>query len=155
MNRSNRRLLQLGLCMILVPLFDACAVQSSLTTQKGADVSVMSPGAERADVERAVGAPLKEWTTSDGVRYRLYEYSGDAGPNAGAVALFVGLDIATLGILEVASPNWSRLAASDRRPRRRVAVAYDRDDRVIGVFPNATEFDALPDDGKSTSPIRE
>lgn len=146
MGRHNRPVQRLAQAALLLALLDACAVGSALGTQKGADVSSIVPGVPRSEVERQFGAAQREWTTAAGVRYRLYSRLGDAPPDAGVAATWLGMDIVTLGITEMV-PLFAKQNALERRHQHPMAVAYDPDDRVIGVFPNATEFDALPVDG--------
>jgi hypothetical protein len=137
-------------CMTALALLQACAIGSALSTQKGADISGIAPGAPRSEVERLVGAPQREWTTAAGVRYRLYSRLGDAPPDAGVAAAWAGMDIVTLGIIEMV-PLFAKQNAYERRHPHPMAVSYDKDDRVIGVFPNGTEFDELPADGRPVS----
>ena len=135
-------------CVTALALLQACAVGSALSTQRGTDTSGIKAGAPRSEVEQLVGAPQREWTTTEGVRYRLYSRLGDARPDAGVAATWAGMDIVTLGIVEMV-PLFAKQNAYERRHQHPMAVSYDKDDRVIGVFPNATEFDELPADGRN------
>jgi hypothetical protein len=148
MRRRSRPAMRLIQCVILLRLLDACAVGSALKTQKGADISSIVPGIARSEVERLVGAPQREWSTAAGVRYCLYSRLGDAPPDAGVAAAWLGMDIVTMGIIEMV-PLLTKQDALERRHQHTMAVAYDREDHVIGVFPSATEFDELPADGRS------
>lgn len=137
-------------CITGLAFLQACAVGSALHTQKGTDVSGIRPGTPRSEVERLVGAPQREWTTAAGVRYRLYSRLGDAPPDASVAAAWAGMDIVTLGIVEMV-PLLAKQDLYERRHQHPIAVSYDEDERVIGVFPNATEFDTLPADGRALS----
>ena len=139
---------------IMSALLNACAVGSALTTKKGADVSSIVPGVPRSEVERQVGAPEREWTTAAGVHYCVYSRLGDAPPDAGVAAAWLGMDIVTLGIVEMV-PLFTKKDAYERRHQHPMAVAYDRDDRVVGIFPNATEFEDLPADGRPPVPAEQ
>jgi hypothetical protein len=154
MSHSNRRAARLILAVIVATLLGACAVGGALGTQKGTDVSSIAPGIPRSEVERQLGAPQREWTTSMGAHYCLYSRLGDAPPDAGVAAAWLGMDIVTMGITEMV-PLFTKQNAYERRRQHPMAVAYDKDDHVIGVFPNATEFDELPADGRTPQPAKE
>ena len=151
MSRGDRPAIRVGLCVVLLTLLHACAVGSALSTQKGSDISSIVPGTARSEVERLVGAPFREWSTAAGVRYCIYSRLGDAPPDIGVAAAFVGMDVVTMGIVEMV-PLFTKVDVYERRHQHPMAVAYDSDERVIGVFANATEFDALPEDGKPPPP---
>jgi hypothetical protein len=151
---SSRPTMRLAHAAIMLAFLNACAVGSALTTQRGADVSNIVPGIPRSEVERQVGAPQREWTTAAGVHYCLYSRLGDAPADAGVAAVWLGMDIVTMGIVEMV-PLFTKNDAYERRHQHPMAVAYDRDNRVVGVFPNATEFDELPADGRSSVPAKQ
>ena len=154
MSRSNRPAMRLIGAVIMLVLLNACAVGSALKTQKGADVSAIVPGVPRSEVEQQFGAPHREWTTVAGVHYCLYSRLGDAPADAGVAATWLGMDIVTMGIIEIV-PLFTKNDAYERRHQHPMAVAYDSNDRVIGVFPNATEFEDLPVDGRVPSSGKE
>ena len=154
MSRSNRPAMRLTGAVIMLALLEACAVGSALKTQKGTDVSAIVPGVARSEVERQFGAAQREWTTVAGVHYCVYSRLGDAPPDAGVAATWLGMDIVTMGIIEMV-PLLAKNDVYERRHQHPMAVAYDRDDRVVGVFPNATEFEDLPVDGRSPASGKE
>jgi len=154
MSDNRSRAMRLLFCMALVAALDACGVGNALAPQKGTDISAIAPGVPRKEVETQIGTPLKEWTTSAGAHYCIYSRLGDAAPNAGVAATWVAMDVVTIGITEMVGVIVGH-GIYERRHQELMAVAYDRDDQVIGVFPHATEFEALPEDGRSTASAKE
>lgn len=137
------------LASVAVLSLGGCAVSEALHRDPGVDVSVVRPGATRAQVEAVLGQPQGEWVTAVGVRYRLYRYHGGTRPDPMQVTGAVLLEIATLGLVEAIRrmvPEPPQLGTT-KRPL--MAVAYDRDDVVIGVFDDIDRFAALPADGRS------
>ena len=130
---------------------NGCSVVHSLQTEPGVDISAVHPGASRHQVETVVGAPVRQWKTAAGVNYCVYEYFGGKDPAYLAATGQVFLDIATLGIGEAIYATDPKALERATAPSRKVgviAVSYDANGKVIGVFPNYTQFTALPPDGQ-------
>ncbi|HVM79066.1 MAG TPA: hypothetical protein VMU06_08595 [Stellaceae bacterium] len=141
-------------CAVLLAMLDACAVGHALAPQQGTDISGIAPGVPRDEVEAQIGAPLKEWTTSAGAHYCIYARLGDAAPDAGLAATWVAADVMTMGITEMVGAIVGH-GFYERRHQQLMAVSYDRDGRVIGLFAHATEFDSLPADGHPSASAME
>lgn len=132
----------------------SCAVMYAASGEPGLDISGLKPGATREQVEAVVGSPVNQWSTSQGVRYRLYKYYGGRRPDAADAAALLFLDIGSLGLNELflgledkTMKNWGET----RKRYPLMAVAYDMQDIVIGVFPEVDQFTALPPDGRAPS----
>ena len=128
----------------------ACTVSEALRNDPGVDLSAVRPGATRTQVEAILGPPQGEWVTNAGVRYRLYHYHGGTRPDPMEVTGIVMLEIATLGLYEVIrrmEPPPPPPLGTTKRPL--MAIAYDLDDIVIGVFDDIDRFTTLPPDGRA------
>jgi len=135
----------------VVGIPSGCAVESKLATGRpGVDISQIVPGVSRAQVEAIVGTPVREWTTTVGVQYRLYRYDAGVPPDPESAALFGIFDVMSLGIWSIASSN-DPDAVLPPSKQAWLAVSYESDDRVRGVFAKVTEFSPLPEDGRSRS----
>lgn len=135
--------------MVLVA---SCAVSKALESAPGIDLSPVKAGATRQEVEAVVGEPLREWTTRMGVRYRLYRYDAGIEPSAGGAGLVVFMDVITLGLFEVieaASPAGWNIQGEKKQPL--LAVSYDTQGIVIGVFKDVGELDDFPEDGHASA----
>jgi hypothetical protein len=116
--------------------------------QPGADLSAVRVGATRADVEARLGAPVRTWTTREGVEYWLYRYDGGVPPDPSA-AFLVLIDVLTLGLPTALDQAMPETSAEREQRMRWVAVSYDREGVVLGVFVDIGDFTALPADGRS------
>lgn len=151
-----RSLLRRALLLGSVVLVAGCAVSKALESAPGIDLSPVKAGATRQEVEAVVGEPLREWTTRTGVRYRLYRYDAGIEPSAGGAGLVVFMDVITLGLFEVieaASPAGWNIRGEKKQPL--LAVSYDTQEIVIGVFKDVGELDDFPEDGQvAARPVR-
>lgn len=125
-----------------------CTVVAALQDVPGTDVSSVRPGADRHTVETIVGPPFREWSTGAGIRYCVYSYDGGRpGSGADASAMLI-MDVISAGLFE-----FFILLGTDGFERsglpKQMAVAYDGSDRVVGVFDDFGDFEALPADGTS------
>ena len=140
----------------LIVLIAACAVSKPLERTPGVDLSAVKVGATRQQVEAVVGEPKREWATRTGVRYRLYRYDAGIDPSVGGATVELLMDIMTLGgyeALHAASPEkWTAWKAETQRKWPLLAVSYDSQEIVIGVFKNVGEFDRFPEDGRMPAP---
>ena len=142
-------LLMIVLSVLAVLAANGCAVVRATKGDPGLDISPVKPGAPREAVEARMGLPLRGWTTSEGIAYRLYRYDAGVPPSAGDALGHAILDAISVGAWEIAmafDPNKGLLPA--RRRYRVLAVSYDTGGAVIGVFPNVGEFAVLPEDGR-------
>ena len=142
-----RATLTIGLLAASLSL-TACAVNRAMEGQPGADVSAVRAGITRTEVEESLGSPLREWTTVEGVHYRVYAYDGGIPPGASNASTILFLDVISAGLAELFLQLDPHSLHGPRKVRR-MAVAYDRDEQVIGVFDDVGDFDVLPDNGGS------
>ena len=147
------------LCLLLsglIVLIAACAVSKPLERTPGVDLSAVKVGATRQQVEAVVGEPEREWATRTGVHYRLYRYDAGIDPSVGGATIELMMDIMTLGgyeALNAASPEkWTAWKAETQRKWPLLAVSFDSQEVVIGVFKNVGEFDRFPEDGRMPAP---
>jgi len=128
-----------------------CLFVQTVSSEPGIDVSSIRPGVSREQVEKVVGAPLKQWTTSQGVRYSLYRYYGGMQPNAVSAGVVGFADVISLGMFELINlnPGQRDQFLQDLKKYPFMAVSYDPHDVVIGVFPDIDEFAMLPSDGRA------
>ena len=144
-----RAVLVRSLLVATVAVVSACAVGKALERTPGVDLSPVKVGATRQEVEAVVGEPLREWTTQTGVHYRLYHYDAGIEPSAGGAGFVVFMDVITLGLWEAYDAVWpEQLDVRGERKRSLLAVSYDPQGIVIGVFKNDGEFAELPEDGR-------
>jgi hypothetical protein len=137
----------IAILLLGIAVLPACVATKVAEGRPGADLSQIVPGATRAEVEEIVGAPVREWTTSLGIRYRLYRYDAGVAPAPGTAAMLGILDAAMLGMISAASAiEGGGSLGPSRQPL--MAVSYGPDDRVRGVFKEITEFSPLPEDGR-------
>ncbi|HXZ91486.1 MAG TPA: hypothetical protein VEG36_01270 [Burkholderiales bacterium] len=143
MKRTGRIAMFLLVAALAAPA--GCTVSELAKGRPGKDLSEIVPGIPRSKVESIVGAPGREWATPSGVRYRLYRYDAGVPPAKADAATFAFFDVLSLGLWEAFSKPGEWLGP----PRAAwLGVSYDAQDRVIGVFPDTTEFANLPDDGR-------
>lgn len=128
----------------------ACASMLSVQQMRGepaADLSAVRISASRGEVEARVGAPVRKWMTQEGVEYRLYRYDGGVPPDP-AAAFLIPIDVLTLGLPNLLGRVIPEPPEERERRMRTLAVSYDRDGVVLGVFVDVGDFTALPTDGK-------
>lgn len=129
-----------------VALAGGCSVRQALEAQPGTDLSPVTRGAPRAQVESLLGEPIKALKTRDGVLYRTYYYQEPTTPRGDLALANAGLDVLTFGMWELVRTKSGYL---ENRPLGSVlAVTYDNGDRVIDVFPEFNTLPELPADGR-------
>jgi hypothetical protein len=137
------------LCLFCAILFQTgCMAASAIKGKQGLDVSGIKAGMRQAEVERILGPATREWATSSGTWYRVYVYDGGAPPSLGDAAAHIFMDIATACIWELAwaiSPDF----IPSVRISEKIALAYDGQDILVGVFDHFSDFDMLPPDGRA------
>jgi hypothetical protein len=135
-------------CLLFTVALSAsgCAVARALNDEPGTDVSSVTPGISRITVQARLGDPLREWSTSEGIRYCIYIYDGGYQGNASEASAMLFLDIIGAGLPELIV----LLAPDTLKPRhetKQMAVAYDQHGYVVGVFPDFSDFEELPENG--------
>ena len=138
------------ICLVLALLqSQGCAVATLYRGKPGLDTTGVQPGASRADVETIMGAARREWTTQQGVRYRVYVYNGGVEGSVGDAIAFGVMDVISVGLWELFYAIHPMPDGAARKITERMAVSYDQLDTVIGVFDHFGDFDVLPDDGRA------
>jgi len=129
----------------MVSFSTGCFAVKLAKGEKGTDVTGIQPGVTRANAEAILGPPVREWTSSTGIRYTTYYYDAGLPPNMPDAAAAVIMDVISVGLFEL---FW----AIDKKPwildHHTDVVVISNDDRavVLGIF---DEFDELPPDGRS------
>lgn len=119
-----------------------------VVTVKGPDLSSVRPGATRGEIEAILGGSIRQWTLPGDVTYRVYTYSGGAFKRD--IAMAVGMDVITLGVISITELEAQR-QTFPRRRQVQIAVSFNENDVVIGTFSDFHEFDDLPLDGRNDS----
>jgi len=123
-----------------------CAVSQVAKGRPGQDLSEIVPGVTRAKVESVLGASKREWTTKAGVRYRMYRYDAGVAPSTSDASAIAFMDVISLGLSEA---FWDGPTLLGPSREAWLGVSFDEKDRVIGAFPDITEFESLPEDGRT------
>jgi len=139
--------------LVFLLLIYGRAAQSALKGEPGLDITSVKPGLSQAQVEAIVGRTTdREWTTPLGVRYRIYTYSAGVPPSVYNAIGNLAAEIATLGLMNLyaaATTGDGNVEYMDKEyVFRELAVSYDRNDRVIGVFDGIDSKTQLPADGR-------
>jgi len=142
------------LCTTILP---GCTVTTALRGEPGIDIGTLERGLSRSDAEAILGPPVREWTTSSNVRYRIYRYDAGVPPSKGDAVAMGFLDVISLGLVELYEATGltdiSHPSENDiRRIWRQIAISYDTDERIVGLFRDFSDLDVLPDDGRPTEP---
>jgi hypothetical protein len=152
--RSWLRHILLAIVAGLVTLMPGCAVIKALESEPGTDLTAVKAGATRQQVESVLGRPRREWATSCGVQYRLYRYYAGIDPDPDKLTGIIFNDIVSLGLaeafiqIEEAATMKTPFLLEKKRKFLLMAVAYDSQNVVLGVFPDIDEFTPLPEDGR-------
>jgi hypothetical protein len=135
-----------SLLSLSVIWFCSCTAVSALQGKPGLDVSRIKAGMSKVDAEQILGSPIREWVTSSGVSYGIYDYDAGVPPSGSEAAANVFMDIISVGV-------WELFGAFGHQPelrkREQMAVSYDVDGLVIGTFDHFGDFDVLPADGRA------
>lgn len=132
--------------LLLVFFSTGCFAVKMAKGEKGPDVTGIQPGVTRANAEAMLSPPIREWTSSTGIRYTTYSYDAGRPPNMSETAAVVFMDVLTVGIFELI------LATREQQPwtldhiMERIVISYSDRAVVLGIF---DEFDELPPDGRS------
>lgn len=144
--RSCLPIIRILIVALGIGMLGGCAASKVAEGRPGVNLSQVVPGSTRAQVEAVLGAPVREWTTPVGIRYRLYSYDAGVPPNPDQAVLAGIFDVLMLGSLSAAAALDDRGGLGPSQ-QSLLAVSYGADDRVKGVFKDITEFSPLPDDG--------
>jgi len=151
MNQANSKVLsRITICLLFFSILlpHGCMAASALKGKKGLDVSTVKVGMSKADAEKSLGPPVREWVTSSGILYCVYDYDAGVPPSGGDAAAHVFMDVATAGVWEIFGA-FGAFNDLEFRKREQIAVSYDAHGMVIGVFDHFGDFDILPADGRA------
>jgi hypothetical protein len=149
MNQTrNRSLSGFTACLLLsaLLLLCSCMVATVYNGRPGLDVSHVKSGMSKAEVEQVLGPSIREWVTSAGIVYRVYDYDAGVPPKPGDAAAVALVDVICLGFSELI---FAFKPLPQFPKREQMAVSYDSNGMVIGVYNHFGEFDALPADGRA------
>ena len=132
----------LSLLVLALPAFfgTGCSAADFATGRPGVDVSSLGPGVPRSEVEARLGAPVRSWTSTEGVHYSLYRFDKGMAAEPREFLKAVAVSVYTLGLFEIL---WANSKPGVDTP---VIVSYDANDKVLGFF---DEEETLSIDGRS------
>ena len=159
MRRVTNRVLRVTAAILFsltLAQLHGCTSVAALRGEPGQDISAIRQGLSRAAAEAVLGQPLREWVTPENIRYRVYKYDAGVPPSQSDANAYIFLNIISAGLFELYEAtgvtDLSRPSRNDlRRVWRQIAIAYDADDRIVGIFDNFGDLDVLPDDGQAVS----
>ena len=143
----SRLAAKLGVCVAAALISGCASVGKALHSGPGVQISSIRTGTTRGQVEERFGTPLQAWATATGVQYCTYHYV-HYEPNLPAAAFIAVMDVLTLGWFEGSS---GEIQVSHKHRIATLAVSYDQNDVVLGVFLDIGEGRDLPDDGLPAS----
>jgi hypothetical protein len=111
----------------------------------GDDPRLLEVGADRADVEKAMGKPLRVWRPNDEVTYHFYAFHDPLAAWEANRAIVIAGEIITLGTIEADRLIWdweARQNPQDPRPVHFWWIGFDRGGKVFGHYP---QFAVLPE----------
>jgi len=152
--KQNRALSWGIICLLLASLFQSGCVAAVATFkgEPGKDISSVRPGISKQEAENVLGSPMREWITPQGIHYCVYSYDAGIPPSVGDAIIFAIAGIISAGLYDLYDAtgliNTSKLKEGDRVIEN-IAISYDANDTVVGVFHHLGDFDVLPDDGRS------
>ena len=134
------------LCAAALAL-SGCSVMQMAKGEPGADIDSVRPGMTRDKVEAILGPSIRDMQVSSGVRYRVYRYNAGIETEREWLYANAYMEVGSFGLWEL-----YRLVFPDRHDHERqlegqVAISYDSNDVILGVFRDFGDFDTLPPDG--------
>jgi hypothetical protein len=155
MNQKKNSLLSLRIIVALLAMLLQSGCMMALATLKGEpgkDVSSIKPGISKQDAEEILGSPMREWTTPLTIHYCVYSYDAGIPPSVAGAAVLASFGIISAGLYDLYDAtgliNTSKLKEGDRVIEK-IAISYDANDTIVGVFHRFGDFDALPEDGRA------
>jgi hypothetical protein len=131
--------------LLMMSFSTGCLAVKLAKGEKGTEVTWIQPGVTRANAEAILGPPVREWTSSTGIRYTTYYYDAGLPPNMPDAAAAVIMDVISVGIFELVVATNAKPWILDHHTDV-VVISDDNRDVVLGIF---DEFDELPPDGRS------
>ncbi|MGH8064534.1 MAG: hypothetical protein ACRERE_04710 [Candidatus Entotheonellia bacterium] len=106
-----------------------CSVGMAMSGKEAPNLGAFRVGSPRGQVELQLGSPIASTTEPDGTRTDLYTYELGNEPSAGRAVGHAVMDVLTLGLWEVVGTPIEAFQGQTRR----VAITYDRHDRVLAL----------------------
>jgi len=124
-------------------LVSGCAVARQTRALPGDNPRLTQAGATRAEVEQALGPPLRSWSPSAQVSYQLHAFRAPLPGSKSEAAALLFMDVLTLG-MEEAIQAMAPQQAFTRDPFQTYALlwfGFDAQDRLCGIY---AEYAVLP-----------
>ncbi len=152
--KRNRALAWGIICFFALLSQSGCVMAvATLKGEPGKDVSSIKPGISKQEAEDILASPSREWITPQGIHYCVYSYDAGIPPSVGDAAFFAFFGIISGGLYDLYEVTGVTHMDNTRKAMGRVvekiAISYDPDDTIVGVFDHFRDFDALPDDGRA------
>src|SRR5918996_4400623 len=119
--------------LAVAALSTGCSVGMAMSGKDAPNLGAFNVGSPRGQVELQLGSPVASTTDTNGLRTDVYEYELGNEPIAGRAVGHAVMDVLTLGLWEVVGTPIEAFQGQTRR----VAITYDRQDRVL-AFNNPT-----------------
>ena len=151
--KQNRALSWGVICLFALLFQSGCVTVAVLKGEPGKDVSSIKPGISKQGAEEILGSPMREWITPLDIHYCVYSYDAGIPPSVADAAAGAFFDISSVGLFELyEATGLTKLHEQHKRMFRvweKIAISYDANDTVVGVFHHLGDFDVLPDDGRA------
>ena len=151
--KQNRALSWGVICLFALLFQSGCVTMAVLKGEPGKDVSSIKPGISKRGAEEILGSPMREWITPLNIHYCVYSYYAGIPPSVADAAASAFFDISTAGLFELyEATGLTKLYETRKsifRVWEKIAISYDANDTVVGVFDHFGDFDVLPEDGRA------
>jgi hypothetical protein len=152
---KQSRALSWGTICLFALLFQSGCVMAvaTLKGEPGKDVSSIKPGISKQEAEEILGSPIREWITPLNIHYCVYSYDAGIPPSVADAAFFAFFGIITAGLYDLYEATgitkMNEMRERLDRVTEKIAISYDANDTIVGVFGHFGDFDVLPDDGRA------
>ena len=121
---------------IVLTSSSGCSVFMAAAGKREPNISMITIGAHRAEVELQLGSPRTSSAHEDGLyRNDIYEYELGNEPSAGRAVAHGVMDLFTLGLWEIVGTP----VEAFKGEKREIVITYDADDRVTAINRPPTE----------------
>lgn len=126
----NKRFALMLAVGIVLTSSSGCSVFMAASGKREPNLSMITIGAHRAEVELQLGSPRTSSSPEDG-RYRndIYEYELGNKPSAGRAVVHGVMDLLTLGLWEVVGTP----VEAFKGEKHEIVITYGSDDRVVAI----------------------
>jgi hypothetical protein len=111
----------------VIAITSGCSVAMAAKQREGTDLTVVSQGISRAEVEEVLGAPLSTTTSPDG-EWATYQYVTPKEASGGRAIAHGAMDILTLGLWEIAG---TPIEESGDEKYGKIQVLYSNDEDIV------------------------